>query len=119
MPVDFAALKAQTRRIVHDTLAIDAAYEDANLAGPIALRIRWHNKLLTNLESQDEGYSTFLTSVKRIIFDRDELAAKGVVIQRGGKLKITSPGFNNAVLAIDTRDTMAGPTEEIWMVGKI
>lgn len=118
MPFDFAALKAVVRKTVHSTLAIDATYKDDSLPQPRALRIRWHNKMSQHGDLGTDGYSTYIDSVNRVIFDRDELVALGIVIDRGGLLTVTTPGYDNAKLFIDSRDELAGPTEEIWLVAK-
>lgn len=119
MPFDFAKAKAQVRRIVHTTLAIDAEYMDDSLLAPQPLRIRWHNKLMQFGDLENAGYSTVIDGINRVIFDRDELLEKGVTISRGGRLKITAAGYDNAELAMDTKDELAGPTEEIWIAGKL
>ena len=118
MAFDFAAAKARTRRIVHDTLAIAAEYDDADLVVPVPLRVRWHYKQTVVGDLETQGFPQSIDTINKVIFDRAELTVKGVTISRGGRLKITADGFGNAVLAIDTQDAMAGPTEEIWYVGR-
>lgn len=118
MTFDFAALKAKTRQIVHDTMAIAATYHDPSLSQPQALRIRWHNKMGLHGDLGTDGYATLIDSVNRVIFDRDDLIANGLVIERGGVLTVTTSGYNNARLIIDSRDELSGPTEEIWLVAK-
>lgn len=118
MAFDFAAAKKRVRRIVHDTLAITAEYDDADTVEPVPLRVRWHYKQTVVGDLEAQGYPQSIDTINKVVFDREELAAKNVVISRGGRLKFTADGFGNAVVAVDTKDTMAGPTEEIWYVGR-
>lgn len=117
MAFDFAAAKQQARRIVHDTLAINAEYIDADLPAPVPLRVRWHNKLTTVGDIETSGYPMSLDTINKVIFDIDELALKGVSISHGGRLKITAGGFSGQLLVTDTREPKTGPIEEIWYVG--
>lgn len=119
MGFDFAAAKAQVRRTVHDTLSVDAEYADGGVVAPVALRVRWHNKLTTVGDPINEGYPVSIDTIDKVIFDMDELTAKNVKISRGGRLKITAKNFGGQILAIDTRDPKCGPTEEVWLVGKL
>ncbi len=116
---DFAALKATTRRIVHDTLSMDALYYDKSLAAPVALRVRWHYKQAPVGDIENEGYPMYLDLVEKVIFDKEELALKGVTVVRGGRVQVTSPGFEG-YLAVDTQDgENVGPVVEAWRVGKL
>lgn len=86
---------------------------------PEPLRVRWHNKLTEFGDIENTGYPMSIDTIDKVIFDRDELGAKGITINRGGRVKITADGFGGQVLSVDTRDPKAGPTEEIWLVGKL
>lgn len=119
MGFDFAAAKARTRRIVHDTLSLDAVYYDKSLAAPVALRVRWHYKQAPVGEIENEGYPMYLDLVEKVIFDKEELALKGITVVRGGRVQITSPGFSG-YFAVDTEDgANEGPVVEAWRVGKL
>lgn len=118
MAFDFAAAKKQVRRTVHDTLSIAAEYDDADLAAPVPLRVRWHNKLTAVGDLDNTGYPMSIDTQDKVIFDMAELVVKNVTISRGGRLKITADGFGGQVLLIDSRDPKTGPIEEIWLVGK-
>lgn len=117
MPFDFAALKARTRQIVHDTLAVEGEYTHPTKVGAVTLRVRWHNKLVRTGELLDTGYAEVLEGVDRVIFNRPELHEKSVVLTRGGQVRLTDPRFNGAVLVLDSQQPIVGPVEEIWMIG--
>lgn len=118
MAFEFAAAKRLLRRAVHTTFGIDATYEDPHLAAPAPLRIRWHNKLAVYGDIENTGYPSTIESIDKVVFDRDDLLARGIEIRRGGIIKIIADGFEGQSLIADTRDPRCGPIEEIWMVGK-
>ena len=118
MAFDFAAAKKLVRRTVHTYLAIDALYWDQRLAAPVKLRVRWHYKQAPVGDLENQGYPVYLDLVEKVIFDKDELALKGVQIVRGGRVQITADGFDG-YLAVDAREAEAGPVEESWRVGKL
>lgn len=119
MPSAFAAAKALARRTVHDTMSVAATYIDQALPMAVSLRVRWHNKIVQGGDLENQGYAQVITSYDRVIFDRDELAVFGTIIQRGGKVTITEPGYDNQLLLIDERDPLAGPLTEAWIVSKV
>jgi hypothetical protein len=119
MGFDFAATKAAARRIVHRTFSLDAEYWMNDGDVPVPLRVRWHNKLTNAGDPNNEGYPVTIDTIDRVIFEIEELVAKGVRIERGGRVKINAPGFGGQALAIDTRDPKCGPTIESWVVGKL
>lgn len=119
MPFDFAAVKARARRIVHDTFGITAEYTYNDADVPVPLRVRWHNKMAAVGDLNGDGYAMTLESIDRVIFNTDELAEKNLMIQRGGRIKITAPQFGGQILTIDTREKASGPAEEIWQVGAL
>ena len=119
MPGAFAAAKALARRTVHDTMSVAATYIDPSLAMAVPLRVRWHNKIVQGGDLENQGYTQVITSYDRVIFDRDEIEPLGIVVQRGGKVTITEPGYNGQLLLIDERDPLAGPLTEAWIVSKV
>ena len=112
-------MKSRVRRTVHNTLSIAAEYVDDSMAAPEPLRVRWHNRIVQTGDLQNGGYAEIIDAINRVIFDAEELLLKGVVIVRGGKLKIAAPAFNGAMLVIGERDTDCGPIEQTWYVGKL
>ena len=118
MAYDHAATRRLRAKVVHDTLALAATYFDDSLAAPVVLRVRWHNKQALRGDLDNQGYSQYIDSIDRVVFDPSEMAEKGIEVVRGAVVTITALGFNDAKLHIDTRDEAAGPGEEIWLVGK-
>jgi hypothetical protein len=116
MPFDFAAIKAQARRIVHGTFGVPAEYSYDG-GDPVSLRVRWHTKMTAVGDMNGDGYAMTLDGIERLIFNADELAEKNLTIQRGGLVKLTAPQFGGHTLVIDTRENYSGPAEEIWHVG--
>lgn len=116
MAFDFAAVKAQTRRVVHDTFGVSATYRDSVITVPVGLRIRWHNKIARFGNLLDQGYAEIIEGINRVIFDTAELSEKSVVLRRGGELTITAPSFNSAVLTLAEDEPTVGPLEVVWLV---
>lgn len=113
---DFAAMKAKTRQIVHDTMATEAIYTHPNFVGSEELRIRWHNKVAHVGELLENGYSSILEGVNRVIFNIPELDKKGITLQLGGRLALVNPLYGGAVLILDSKEPRVGPIEEIWFI---
>lgn len=115
MPFDFAALKAQVRQTVQDTMSTEADYiaPDGTVT---ALRVRWHNKIARTGDLLDTGYAEVIEGINRAIFNIPELNEKSVVLERNGQVKLTSPHFLGAVLILDSMEPMVGPVEQIWNV---
>jgi hypothetical protein len=114
MAFDFAAAKARVHRIVHDTLAVDATYEDDVVTVPVPLRVRWHDKLAATGDLNGDGYPVSIDTIDRVFFDVAELVVKNVTITRGGIVKFTAGYFAGLVLVIDTRDPKSDAAREIW-----
>lgn len=113
--VDFAALKAQVRQVVQDTMSTEADYTSPD--GVVtALRVRWHNKIARHGDLLDAGYAEVIEGINRVIFNIPELDQKSVTPEQRGTLTLTSPHFNGAVLILDTMEPVVGPIEQIWNV---
>lgn len=118
MRFDFAQLKSQARQALHDAMAVPARYIDDDLVMPVDLTVRWHNKIDRFGDLVDTGYSEVIEGVNRVIFNRPQLAARGVQLQAGGELVITSPGYDGVTLVLASMEPHAGPVEEIWLVAQ-
>ena len=115
--VDFAALKAQARQTVHNTMKVAAEYTHAAYPGVVTvLQVRWHNKIARVGDLVEIGYSEIVEGINRVIFNVPELNEKSIVLQRGGQLKLTGPHFFDAVLILESMEPMVGPIEQIWLV---
>ncbi len=114
---DWADIKAETRKAVHAAFAISASY-----VGPTSfdvsqnLRVRWHpaGSRIGDLVGAS-GYAEIVTAADRVIFDRDELAARAIVPARGGLVTLTVAG-ESVDLRLDTKVEYDGPVTEIWQV---
>jgi redox-sensitive bicupin YhaK (pirin superfamily) len=115
--MDFAALKAQVRQTVHDTMSVPAVYSHPDEVGEYALRVRWHNKQALVGDLIDSGYAQTIEGVNRVIFNRAELDEKGAVLRSGGVLRVVAPQFHGASLILSSQEPVAGPVEVIWIVG--
>jgi hypothetical protein len=115
---EFASWKAEARRAAHDTFAVAATYQDASLPEPVALRVRWHNKVANVTGNGD--YATMIETAERIVFDRDELAEKGVSPVRGGVVTLTAyaRGDVSPAVWLDTREPYDGQINETWNVAR-
>lgn len=121
---NWASLKASTRRAVHDTFKVNALYQDAFMSQPLAVSVRWHNKIGVVGQDTNDGYAEVIEGVDRLIFNREELQRLAHVTDnnqplyptKGGKVKLTDPLFNGAVLVLDTKEPTTGPVDEVWNV---
>ena len=117
MTVDFASLKAKTRRIVHNTFAVSANYRSSANAAPVALHVRWHYAVANAkppvaLRSGSE-LAVDIEGPEKIVFDRDELAANGITPVHAGIVDIPAFGVS---LILDTDQPITGPVDVVWVV---
>lgn len=108
---DWQAVKARSRRIVHDTFGGDATYFDSR-TGVVNLTVRWHNKIEIGGDLENSGYSQVIEGVDRVVFDRVELANKGITLRTGGVVTMA----DKTVLHLSTQEPIVGPVEVIWNV---
>lgn len=101
--------------MVHDTFAVPATYLDSTMAAAETVAVRWHNRLnLSGFGNLDGGgYAQVLEGINRIVFDRDELAAKGLEIHNRGVVTIPKLGMS---FRLDTQDADSGPLVQTWTV---
>lgn len=119
MPSNFAAIKAKARRDIHDGLSIAATHR-AVLSGLITdLAVRWHSKQVLLGDFQDTGYANVVEGIERIIFDREELQAKSVILREGDVITITAEGYDNVQLMLKVREQVRGPIEQPWEVARL
>lgn len=117
MPFDRAAAVAKHRRVVHDGMKVEATYEHASNPGVVTpLTVRWHNKLLVQGNLVEAGYVDAIEGVNSVVFDREELSQKNIVLQVGGRVRPTHPGYNGAVLTLETQQPDTGPINRVWGV---
>lgn len=109
MAFDFAALKAKTRRVVHDTLGVEAFYQDDSMSAPRPIRARWHNKVDRFGDLMDQGYAEVVQGVDRIVlFPRDYPTINFV---RGGV--VTFPAYQRS-FRLEVLEPKDGPDQAVW-----
>lgn len=114
MAYDRAASKAAARRAVHTAMGVAADYEDSNVPGRVGLRVRWHNRVGIDGNLVEAGYSNFVEGINRVIFDKQELDEKGVVLSRGSRVYMA----DGAVLILSHQEPITGPIEVVWGVAQ-
>lgn len=113
---DFASLKAQTRQIVQDFLAVPALLY-TNDEGPDAteINVRWHDKINRFGNNDNMGWAERVEGIDRLIFNRPELAEKNITLRRNLELFIPSVG---KTFALELAEPDDGPIEAVW-IGKL
>lgn len=120
MAFDFATLKQRVRQIVHDTLVVAASYSHPTLTQAVDVGVRWHDRIMQFGDLQhggltNVGYAEVLEGVDQLIFDRGELAAKGLVLVRGGIVEIPQYELR---FVLESRKPIDGPVNEVWQVAR-
>lgn len=107
-------IMAQARRDIHAELCVSATYEDDTTASPIAITVRWQAKSqrVGNISGGD--YAEIVSTIDRLIFNREEIAAAGITLTQGGLVKLTE--FGNYALELDTEEPPDGPIKNLWTV---
>lgn len=129
MPFDFAKVKAQVRRKVHETFGVQAFYKDDSFSTPQEIRVRWHSRIDRFGDLDQQGYAEFIQGIDRIIFEAAE--ARRLRVKRGGIVIIPSLGAGLGValgspldgegiappgFILNDREPSDGPFRETWMV---
>lgn len=112
MAFDFAAIKAKARRVVHDTLAVQAFYQDSSMSVPAEIKARWLNK--SNVFTGDvdnQGYAEILEAVDRIVLFPDDTPA--VTFRKGGT--VSFPAYD-ITFVLDLCEPSNGPLQQGWKV---
>lgn len=112
MRFDFAAAKAQARRVVHDTLAVQAFFKDTPTSAEQEITARYHSKLVQQGTIDGEG-AQILEGADQVVFNRELLAELGITPVRGSVVRF--PAYD-LTLSLDLRKPYEGPIEEIWEV---
>lgn len=107
---------ANLRRTVHNTFGENATYSHRAAPREEAISVRWHNRLALRGNLSDDGYSDILEGINRASFNKEELALKNIVLQRGGRITLTDPLNHGTVLILDTQEPDIGPVTQVWNV---
>lgn len=117
MAFDFASVKAQTRKVVHDTMSVAALYSDAQVTDA-EITVRFHTKINRFGDMLEHGWSEVVEGVNRLIFSSDELSEKSITLRNGGVVKLTAPGFEDISLALHVQEPATGPSQVVWQVSQ-
>lgn len=109
MAFDFASAKLALRRTVHDTMAVDAFYEDDSMNAPEAIRARWHNKIDRFGDLENAGYAEIVQGIDRIVLFPGDTPA--LTFRHGGKVRF--PGYGNA-FTLEYLEPPTGPLQQVW-----
>lgn len=115
MTSPLAQIKHDARRALHDAMKVEATYVPPGGGAATALGVRWHNKINRVGDLDNQGWAEIIEGIDRIIFDREELAAKSLTLAEGGvvTLELLMGGFSFVLGAQEPDD---GPIERIWIV---
>ena len=114
MAFDFASAISHVRRVVHDTLAVEATYTDASVSDPAAIRVRWATKMLLAGDLEGSGYAEMLQGVDRIVLIPSDTPT--ITFRKGGVVTLTATQFDGIAFKLDLKEESNGPLEEVWKV---
>lgn len=108
--------RAQARRDIHAAFSYACTYEDDVVVVPKKLTVRWHSKpeFVGNINNGD--YADIFTTVRRLLFNLEEVTAAGITLKRGGLIKLTD--FNNYPFKLDAQEEPDGPIKDTWSVAR-
>ena len=112
-----AEIKARARKAVHAAFSVSAEHRSYGSATPTVVQVRWHNKLVLQGNGTSEGYADVIEGIDRMVFDIDELATKGIALERGDTVTM-GPEYHGAVLVLEEMEPMTGPVEQKWWVAR-
>ncbi|WLJ71127.1 hypothetical protein [Sphingomonas phage Carli] len=117
MAFDITEAKAKARRQVHRLAAAPATYEDDTLGAPVAITVRWHNRIIPSETINDT--SEIITGIERLVFSEEELAAMDppLTLLRGGI--VTIPKYDNMQFELSFEEPNDGPVTTAWSVSSI
>lgn len=123
MGFDMAQAKAQNRQVVHSTLAVPAFYDDDTLIEPVAITVRWHNKL-SRAGALEGGYGVeIIEGIDRLVFNEPELTSKEppLTLIEGGTVTIPSLAAlagSPVSFTLESEEPGDGPVSVYWSVSR-
>lgn len=112
MSFDFAALKSETRRVVHDTLGVSALYQDDTMSAPKQIKARWLNAKVGQIgDLVDQGYAEVVEGVDRVVLFPCDYPTLN--FSRGGV--ITFPSYRRN-FRLELMEPPTGPDQAVWQV---
>ena len=118
MAFDITEAKIKARRRVCEPAAAPALYyEDDTLEDPVAITVRWHNKIIP--AETINGESEIISGIERLIFNEEELALLDppLVPVRGAVVVI--PKYDNMQFELGFEEPNDGPITTAWSVTAI
>lgn len=110
MAFDFAAAKTLLRRTVHDTLAVEAFYEDDSMSVPAPIRARWHNKIDRFGDPESMGLAEFIQGVDRIVLFPGD--TPNLTFRKGGRVRFPVYG---KTFSLEALEPATGPLQRVWL----
>lgn len=114
---NLAEIKARARKAVHTAFSVPAEHRSYGETTPNTLNVRWHNKLVLQGNGTSDGYAETIEGIDRLVFDIEELAAKGLTLERGDTVTM-GPLYQGVVLVLEEKEPMTGPVEQKWWVAR-
>jgi hypothetical protein len=108
----FADARAMSRRVVHDTMSVEASYIAPGASVGTLLNVRQPHKMGLAGDMSNDGYPEVMVGIDTVIFDREELVSKSVVPVRLGRVVLG----DGTVLSLESRHPYDGPIKEVWSV---
>ena len=112
-----AEIKARARKAVHAAFSVSAEHRAYGSVTPTVVQVRWHNKLVLQGNGTSEGYASTIEGIDRLVFNLDELAEKGIALERGDTVTM-GPLYQNVVLVLEEMEPATGPVEQKWWVAR-
>lgn len=112
-----AEIKARARKAVHTAFSVSADHRAYGSDTPTAIMVRWHNKLVLQGNGTSDGYASAIEGIDRLVFNLDELAEKGIALERGDTVTM-GPLYQNVVLVLEEMEPATGPVEQKWWVAR-
>lgn len=115
MPFDFASAKASLRRVVQDTLGVDASYSDNALSPVHPIRARHHVQKMDRYgDIVETGYAEVVEQIERIVLIPGDTPT--VEFKTNGLVTLsTLPGVE-FILRLKEPTINAG--EHVWQVAR-
>lgn len=123
MGFDKAQSMIQRRQVVHATLAVAAFYDDDTLIEPVAITVRWHNKL-SRAGALEGGYGVeIIEGIDRLVFNEPELTSKEppLTLIEGGTVAIPSLAAlagSPVSFTLEAEEPGDGPINIYWTVSR-
>jgi hypothetical protein len=119
---DFASLKRSARAVVHETMAVQAFYQDDSMIAEVEMRVRFHSKVSKPMGDlyDGSGYANILDGNDRIVFQTPIVDIEGnpVTPVRLAVVRFPTLIDTSRTFSLDMRDPETGPGEEVWTLAR-